>query len=99
MNVSIDEAGHEDAVTVAHDLQVCRQARQQVLSWTYRCDVSAPCHQQSILQKLEAAGIVPRSGIGMEVENGAPVRPGPCSGVSAGRHDRSKLAFRFALVR
>jgi hypothetical protein len=94
----IDEAGHEDAVGVTYDLQVSRQAWQQVLSRAYRCYVAVTCEQQTILEKLEAAGIVSRAGVGTEVEDGAPVRARLCE-VSVGRHGRSKLAFRFAPLR
>jgi hypothetical protein len=94
----IDEAGHEDAVGVIYDLQVCREIWQQVLGWAYRCYVAVTCDQQAILEKLEAAGIVSRAGVGTEVEDAAPMRA-RLREVSAGRHGRSKLTFRFAPLR
>jgi hypothetical protein len=83
---------------VTYDLQVCRQIGQQLLSWAYRRYVAVTCDEQSIVEKLETAGIVTRAGVGTEVEDGSPMRA-RLRGVSAGRHGRSKLAFRFALLR
>jgi len=98
VDMRIDEAGDEDAVGVPYDLEVCRQIWQQFLSWAYCCYATVTCDEQAILEKLEAAGIVSRAGVGTEVEDGAPVRARFCE-VSAGRHGRSKLAFRFAPLR
>jgi hypothetical protein len=89
MDVRIDEAGHEDAVGVTYNFQVCRQSWQQLLCWAYGRYVAVPRDEQSILEKLVAAGIVIRAGIGTEVEDGSPMRA-RLREISAGRHDRSR---------
>src|SRR6267142_694542 len=95
----VDEAGHEETVAVSDDLNIGGQIRQQLVRWTDRIDVSSARDQQAILEKLEAAGVVMRSGVGTEVQNGTPMRARLYGEVSAERHGRSKLAFRFALPR
>jgi hypothetical protein len=99
VDVSIDETGDEDAVAVTYNLQICGQIREQFVCWPNRRDVSVTRDQQSILEKLEAAGVVMRARVGTEVQNGTSMRARVCGEVSAERHGRSKLAFRFALPR
>jgi hypothetical protein len=44
------------------------------LRWANRSDAPAVREQQSILEKLEAVGVVMRAGVGTEVQNRTPMR-------------------------